>query len=169
MHGARFDDDAKLNSPVCWANEAPDEYMGYASRYEILEFLNAIYECRQSIARVLLRTSLEADGAVIAADVFELYREEVKWCGTLRNCIADLGGIPSHGKDRCYEDAMALRGLPERIAFVRAQQLELIPKIESIRPKVRADELYAHLDAMKRSIDGSSAQRGGPVIRRAPR
>jgi len=143
------DDDMKEpNSPVCAANEADAAYMGYASREEIIDFLNVLLEAERAGTRVMLKTSIEAKEPEMRELAASILRDEARWCAVLFDVLERLGAVASPRIGAFYDKAMAIADLRDRLAFVNKGQAWVVRKLTEMLPKVRDEELYRDLDAM---------------------
>ena len=141
----------ELSSPVCFAKNADETYMGYASREEILKVLNALLEAERAGARVTLRTSLEAAAPEIRTIAAAIHRDEAQWCAILLDAVRRLNGVPSPHTGAFYGKAMAISDLQDRLAFLNRGQAWVVKTLREVLPKIRDDELYRDLDAMLKS------------------
>lgn len=100
-------------SPVCYAADAYDAYMGYAPRDEIIAALNILLEAERAGAKVALASAKLGASAKRAAGVgagddsdgggltgyaplmLALRDDEARWCAMLSGHIRRLGGKPS--------------------------------------------------------------------------
>lgn len=141
--------DKPVASPTCAAREAPDGYMGFAERDELVAELNVLLEAERAGARVGARLIAQAkpDAEYIAL-AETIHDDEVKWCGVLFAALKDLGAIPSETVGDFYEKAMAIEGLEDRIAFVNRGQGWVVRKLETLLPRVRDDRLHGALREM---------------------
>ena len=138
----------KPSSPVCYAAEASDAYMGYADRDEILTALNELLEAERAGVRVALESSKSAD--------LEGYRElmqgvrddEAHWCAMLTRQIQRLGGSPSPKTGDFRAKAMAIADPLERLEFLNRGQAWVVRKLQKLMPRVRDDGLHTDLKAM---------------------
>ena len=145
------DDEAgerEASSPVCYANEADAAYMGYASREEIIEFLNELLEAERAGARVCLQTAREAFEPEIRALAQSIHGDEAHWCQVLLNAVQRLGGVPSERTGAFHDKAMAIADVASRLAFLNRGQNWVVRKLNEMLPKVRDEALYRELDAM---------------------
>src|SRR5207237_908286 len=53
--------EVELSSPACSMHEADDQYMGYASKDELITFLNELLEAERAGARVTLESARAAE------------------------------------------------------------------------------------------------------------
>ncbi len=138
----------ELSSPACWAHEADDAYMGYASRDELLAFLNELLEAERAGSRVTLRTAAEVSDAGTKALIEAVQRDEAHWCGVLMKAIQTLNGEASKRTGAFYEKAMAIPGLPERLAFLNRGQGWVVRKLREMLPRIRDDRIHHELAEM---------------------
>ena len=143
------DDDMKdSSSPVCSAKDADDAYMGYASREEIVEFLNVLLEAERAGARVTLSTTIEAAEPELRALAKSIHQDEAHWCGVLFGAVRRLGGVPSLRTGAFHDKAMAIVDLRMRLAFLNRGQEWVVHKLREMLPKVKDEELYGKLNEM---------------------
>lgn len=148
-------------SPVCYAGNADDAYMGYAGREEILFALNALLEAERAGARVALASMRDAEGAEHAALMRGIRADEARWCKMLSGQIRRLGGAPSRCCGAFHGKAMAIADPMERLAFLNRGQAWVVRKLVELMRVVRDDVLHADLARMREShhanIDGAAA------------
>lgn len=145
-------------SPTCYAREADDSYMGYASRDELLTFLNELLEAERAGARVTARTASDATDATTKALMRDIYRDEARWCAMLLKWIAQLEGEASLNVGAFYGKCMAIADLRERLAFLNRGQGWVAKKLREMLPKTRDDALYADFSAMLKSHEENIAR-----------
>jgi len=136
------------SSPVCYAHDADPAYMGYATRDELLAFLNEMLEAERAGARVALRSALDAQDEKLRGLLHDLHRDEAHWCALCLKWIGRLGGEASTDIGDFYEKAMAIPALADRAMFINRGQGWVVRKLRDMLPKVRDDTLYADLKAM---------------------
>jgi nitronate monooxygenase len=135
-------------SPVCYAKESGDAYAGYATRDELLAFLNELLEAERAGARITARSATEATDAATRALLREIQKDEARWCAMLLKRIAHLEGEASPRVGAFYEKCLAIPDLPARIAFINRGQGWVVKKLREMLPKVRDDGLHADFTAM---------------------
>lgn len=145
-------------SPACYAREADDAYMGYASRDELLAFLNELLEAERAGARVTARTSADATDDVTKALMRDIYRDEARWCAMLLKWIAHLQGEASPNVGAFYGKCMAIADLRERLAFLNRGQGWVAKKLREMLPKTRDDAMHADFTAMLKSHEENIAR-----------
>ena len=148
--GAEFADPvdtAEFSSPVCYAETAP-EYMGFATRDELLAALNELLEAERAGSRVCLRTAEEATDPDSRSLVENIQRDEAHWCAVLTKAILTLGATPSPRIGSFYEKAMAISTLPERLAFLNRGQGWVVKRLRELTPKVREHAIHRALSNM---------------------
>lgn len=138
----------KPSSPVCYAVEASDAYMGYADRDEILAALNELLEAERAGARVALDSSKAKDPAGYTELMRRVRKDEAHWCAMLARHIKCLGGTPSRKTGAFLGKAMAISDPNERLAFLNRGQAWVVRRLEKLMPHVRDDALHAGLKAM---------------------
>jgi Domain of unknown function (DUF6306) len=153
----RTDDDieVEVSSPVCSMYEADDAYMGYASKNELIAFLNELLEAERAGARATLESAPIAGSYRIAELLRTIQRDETRWCAMLSGHIKALGEVPSRRVDAFYGKAMAIGGLGDRIAFLNRGQRWVVRKLCEMLPRVRNDQLHADLYEMLRSHESN--------------
>ena len=85
---------AEPASPVCYAGEADDAYMGYADREELLAVLNELLEAERAGARVTLHSRKDAATPAMADLLKAIQADESRWCAMLHDQVERLGGVP---------------------------------------------------------------------------
>lgn len=162
----------KTASPVCYAADADDAYMGYAPRDEIIAALNMLLEAERAGAKVALAsaklvTSTERGGSAKratgpAADdvsnggglagygalMLSVRDDEARWCAMLSGHIQRLGGEPSPKTGDFHGKALAIADPLERLAFLNRGQAWVVRKLDELIRRVRDDGLHADLRAM---------------------
>lgn len=148
-------------SPVCYAADADDIYMGYAGRDEIIAALNELLEAERAGARVALASVGDATGPDHAAMMRTVRADEARWCAMLARQIRRLGGAPSRKCGAFHGKAMAIADPIERLAFLNRGQAWVVRKLADLIRRVRDDALHADLRAMADShqvnIDSAAA------------
>jgi len=139
------------SSPACLAHEADDAYMGYASREEIAAFLNELLEAERAGTGVALKSTEAAAGTRFAELMRDVHHDEARWCAMLLKQLKALDMPASTRIGAFQEKAMAIEGLPERIAFLNRGQGWVARKLREMMPKVRDDALHRDLAEMLRS------------------
>lgn len=153
--GTRDGSPPKFSSPACSMHEAPDSYMGYASKDELTAFLNEMLEAERAGARSTLE-SARAAGPGPLADLLRLVqRDEARWCAMLHRQIEALGGQPSPNTGAFHGKAMAIADLGERMAFINRGQGWVVKKLREILPRVRDADLHASLSEMLKSHEAN--------------
>ncbi len=158
VHADDPDSAPSSSSPVCYADEADDRYMGFATSDELLAVLNELLEAERAGARVTARTAAEASDAAMAELMKQVYADEARWCGMLLGWIRRLGGIPSNQVGAFYDKAMAIAGIAERAAFINRGQGWVVRKLREILAKVRDDRLHADLADMLKAHEENIAR-----------
>ena len=138
----------KPSSPVCYAADASDSYMGYADRDEILAALNELLEAERAGARVAAHSHRETSRATYDELMQDVGRDEAHWCAMLTQQIQLLGGQPSHQTGAFFAQAMAISDLVDRLVFLNRGQAWVVRKIERLLLRVRDDALHADLKEM---------------------
>lgn len=164
------DHDNEVNSPVCYARDADPAYMGYASRDELIGFLNTLLEAERAGARVTMESARAAHDSILAELLHAVHRDEARWCAMLIDQIARLGGIASTATGAFYDKAMAIADERERAAFLNRGQDWVSRKLREWLPRIHDDRLHAALQEMLASHDDNIARTqtvidsiGGPV------
>jgi nitronate monooxygenase len=158
-------EDAEPSSPVCYAGDADPVCMGYATRDELLAFLNEMLEAERAGARVALRASLETSDDKLRTLLHDVHRDEARWCALCLKWIGALDGKPSSRIGAFYEKAMGIPALPERIQFINRGQGWVVRKLREMLPKIRDDALHAELKAMLLSHE-ANIERANVVVSR---
>lgn len=139
------------SSPACLAHEADDAYMGYATRDELAAFLNELLEAERAGTGVALKSADAASGTPFFDLLRDVHRDEALWCAMLLRQLKALGAPASTRIGAFQEKAMAIEGLPERIAFLNRGQGWVVRKLLEMLPKVRDDALHRDLADMLQS------------------
>lgn len=138
----------ELSSPVCYAAQADDTYMGYASREEILAALNELLEAERAGAKVALASGKAMDADAYILLMRSLRTDEARWCAMLSRQIGRLGGMASRRTGAFHGKAMAIGDPLERLAFLNRGQAWVVRKLENLTPRVRDDSLHDDLKEM---------------------
>jgi nitronate monooxygenase len=133
----------ELSSPACWARDADEVYMGYASHSEITALLSALISAKRAGARLLLHTALETQHPVLRIDLLDRYRREADWRHRLTDLIHVQGGETEPLIDGCYQRAMKHTDLSGRLQILRDTQEPLLNACRAILPKIRDNALHA--------------------------
>ena len=144
-------EDQALASPVCYARDADDHYAGYATRDELLNFLNELLEAERAGARITARTASEATDPRMKLLMCDIQRGEAHWCAMLLKWIGHLKGEPSPRVGAFYEKCLAIPDLGERVAFINRSQAWVVRKLREAIPKTRDDAMHADFVAMLKS------------------
>jgi superfamily I DNA/RNA helicase len=139
------------SSPACLAHEADDAYMGYANKDEIAAFLNELLEAERAGTGVALKSADAAGGTPFVDLLRDVHRDEARWCAMLLRQLKAIGAPASRRIGAFQEKAMAIEGLPERIAFLNRGQGWVVKKLREMLPKVRDDSLHRDLAEMLQS------------------
>lgn len=138
-------------SPVCYASQGDDVYMGYAGRDEIAAALNALLEAERAGAQVTLESARATNDPAMIALIKAVHVDEAKWCGMLSAQIKRIGVLPSTHCGAFYEKAMAIADPHERLAFLNRGQAWVVRTLEELLPRVRDDILHVALNEMRAS------------------
>ncbi|SLK08879.1 DUF6306 domain-containing protein [Novosphingobium mathurense] len=138
----------KPASPVCYADEASDAYMGYAQRYEILDVLNGLLEVERACSRIALASSQLQETAGYHHLMVGIHDHAARWCGLLGRHIQSLGGYPSQKTDTFFKETMALSEPLERLTFFNLEQTQMVRRLEHLLPRIRDDVLHGDLKAL---------------------
>jgi len=136
------------SSPVCYAHEGSDIYMGFATRDELVAALNELLEAERAGARATLRRHRPADDREMAAFLVKVHGDEARWCGMLSAAIRMLGGKPSRRCGAFYGKVIAIADPAERLAFLNRGQAWVVRKLDALTPRVRDEALHASLREM---------------------
>jgi hypothetical protein len=155
----RTDDDStvEFSSPACSMHEADDTYLGYASKDELVTFLNELLEAEHAGARVTLESARAAGSGPIAELMRSIRRDEAHWCGMLADHLRALGAAPSPKVGAFYGKAMAIADLSDRITFLNRGQGWVVRKLRELLPRVRDNQLQKDLTQMLRSHETNIA------------
>lgn len=154
------------SSPVCYAADADDTYLGFASREEIVAGLNELLEAERAGARVALASAKAGGGPVYRELMLSVRSDEARWCAMLSRQIRRLGGTPTRATGAFYRKAMAIPDFRDRLAFLNRGQAWVVRKLEALMPRVRDDALHKELREMLVSHRGNIA-RADNVLQKA--
>ena len=146
------------SSPACFAHEADDTYMGYATKDELAAFLNELLEAERAGTGVALRSAQAAAGTKFADLLHDVHRDEARWCAMLLKQLKALGAPASTKIGAFQEKALAIDPLPERMAFLNRGQGWVVKKLREMLPKVRDDGLHHDLAEMLQSHEVNIAR-----------
>ena len=146
------------SSPACLAHEADDAYMGYATTDELAAFLNELLEAERAGTGVALRSGEAAVGTNFADLLRDVHHDEARWCAMLLKQLKVLGVPASTRIGAFQEKALAIPGLPERMAFLNRGQGWVVKKLREMLPKVRDDGLHRDLAEMLQSHEVNIAR-----------
>lgn len=157
------------SSPVCFAAEADAAYRGYASRDELVAFLNELLEAERAGAKVTLRMAEGAEDPKLKARVIAMHHDEAKWCAMLSAAIRCLRAEPSPRTGAFYEKVMAKGDLPGRLArldrgqrWVARRLREMLAKIEDERLRADLAEMLAAHERNIRLVEERGSHSGIP-------
>ncbi len=136
------------SSPICYASEASDAYMGYADRDQILTALNELLEAERAGARVALESSKAKEPAGYSELMQHVRKDEAHWCAMLTRQIQLLCGTPSRKTGAFRGKAMAIPEPLDRLSFLNRGQAWVVRKLEKLMPRIRDDALHADLKDM---------------------
>jgi nitronate monooxygenase len=159
-------EDAGSSSPVCYASQADDTYMGYADTAELVAELNILLEAERAGARVAARITADAADAELKALAMAIHADEVKWCRALFGALGDLRAEPSTKVGDFYDKAMAIEGVEARLAFVNQGQGWVVRKLRALVPRIRDSALHAVLSDMLRAHEVNIADANAALERR---
>jgi len=159
-------EDPELSSPVCYAGQADDTYMGYADAAELATELNVLLEAERAGARVAARLTADAADAELKVLAKGIHADEVRWCRALFDALGDLGAEPSTKVGDFYEKAMAIGGMEARLAFVNRGQGWVVRKLRALVPRIRDPALHAVLSEMLRAHEVNIASANAALERR---
>jgi hypothetical protein len=156
--------DIELSSPVCYAADAGDVYMGYLDRDGLVVELNILLEAERAGARVAARLVSQAGPPELKALAQLIRRDEVRWCKMLIGALETLGATPSDATGGFYDQAMAIPDVVERLVFVNRGQAWVVRRLKTLLPKVRADVLHADLLGMLAAHDHNITQAQSALV-----
>ena len=139
------------SSPVCYAGDADDVYMGYAGRDEILAGLNELLEAERAGAKVALASARMPGLPSYIGLMRQIRSDEAKWCAMLSREIKRLAATPSRKTGAFYGKALAIPDPAERLAFLNRGQAWVVRKLEALLPRIRHDLLHEALREMLES------------------
>ena len=157
----------ETSSPVCYAGQADDAYMGYAPRAELIAALNTLLEAERAGARVAARLVSESRDAELKALSTVIHTDEVHWCKALFQALVALGAEPSLEVGGFYEKAMAIADIEARLAFVNRGQGWVVRELRGLVPRVRDDTLHDVLQQMLQAHERNIAMAAEALRTRA--
>lgn len=148
------------SSPVCYASEADDAYMGYATRDELVASLIELLEAERAGAYVA-RASLRDAPPEMAALLKSIAADEARWCAMLSAQLRRLNATLSRKRGPFAAKAMTIAAPYDRLAFLNRGQNWVVRKLTDLLPKVRDDTLHTALREMLQGhADNISAAAG---------
>jgi nitronate monooxygenase len=155
-------------TPVCYAGEASDLYMGFAEPDELARELNILLEAERAGAQVaasLVAATSDPERKRLAKVI---RADEVRWCRALTRALAALPAPASDKVGDFYGKAMAIPDWEARLAFVNRGQGWVVRKLRELLPRVRDDGLHAVLQEMlaahERNIESAEQALAGHVV-----
>ena len=161
-------EDREPSSPVCYASQADDAYMGFADAAELTAELNILLEAERAGARVAARIAADASDAGLKALARVIHADEVKWCRALFGALSDLKAEPSKTVGDFYDNAMAIEGVEARLAFVNRGQGWVVRRLRALVPRLRDARLHGVLGEMLRAHELNIASANQALARRVP-
>jgi len=147
-----------VSSPVCYADEAGEAYVGYLDRESLIAELNTLLEAERAGARVAAHLVSDAERPELKALARVIQRDEVRWCKMLIGALQTLEATPSKDVGGFYDKAMAIPDVEARFILVNRGQAWVVRKLKTLLPKVRADRLRADLIGMLAAHDHNISQ-----------
>jgi hypothetical protein len=139
---------AEVSSPVCYAHEAADGYMGFLDHDALVEQLNVLLEAERAGAQVGAHLEADAGDPELKALARIIRADEARWCRMLIEALKALDAEPSQAVGAFFGKAMAISDVEARIAFVNRGQGWVVRKLTEMLPQVRDDGLHASLREM---------------------
>lgn len=135
----------EVSSPVCYAGEAGDAYMGYLDRNSLILELNTLLEAERAGARVAAHLVADAKRPELKALGERIQKDEFRWCKMLTAALRTLRATPSQTVGGFYDQAMAISDVEARFVFVNRGQAWVVRKLKTLLPKVRDNQLHGEL------------------------
>ena len=126
----------------------------FAERDELVGELNTLLEAERAGARVAARLVADAAEPDLRDLARVIHADEVRWCRELFAALVGLQAEPSLKVGGFYENAMAIKDVKARLAFVNRGQGWVVRKLRELLPRVRDDGLHATLRQMLDLVDG---------------
>lgn len=136
-------------SPVCYAGQGCDLYMGYAPVAELIERLNQLIEAERAGNRVAKSFHRAAGAGPARAFLKRLQSDEAGWCAMLCDHVQRLGGTPSPETGAFFAKALAVEGDAQRLAFLNRGQAWVVRALDDLTPRVRDEQLHGDLKRMR--------------------
>jgi len=125
-------------------------------RDDLLRLLNLLLECERAGAKVAILCSGEAQDTVLDSVLFEVGRDEGRFCGMLTRHIERLGGTASRETGAFYQRLRAIPDQSERLVLLKRGQEWVVrtlnEALSSIRDASLADDLREMRDVHARNI-----------------
>lgn len=135
----------EVSSPVCYAAEAGDAYLGFLDRDTLIAELNILLEAERAGARVAAHLVADARRLELKSLGEKIRNDEYRWCKMLAGALRTLQATPSDAVGGFYDQAMAISDVEARFVFVNRGQAWVVRKLKAIIPKVRDDQLHGEL------------------------
>lgn len=157
-------------SPPCFMHQLDPSYLGYSSRTDTLALLNELLEGERAGARGVGEMGRQAAGEQARTALFEIARDEARFCAMLIRHISRFSGTPSRVTGAFHEKLSAVESLDERLdllnrgrGWVVRRLREAIPRIADL--PLRAD-LQEMLEVHQRNTEQCTALRRGRGAKR---
>lgn len=157
------------SSPVCYADQAGERYMGHLEPNELIEALTELLEAERAGARIGVRLVQAAEDPDATALAGTIRRDEARWCRMLADTLRRLGVEPSPRVGDFYDKVMTIEGFDARLALVNRGQAWVVRKLTDLLPKIRDDRLHADLRAMLEAHAGNIELTDNALARRSRR
>ncbi|KWH00247.1 2-nitropropane dioxygenase [Burkholderia cepacia] len=119
-----------------------------AQRDALLALLNELLEAERAGARVASETATEIDDPELHRLVAGIRQDEAHGCAVLVDAIRSLDATPTHATGAFYEQAMAIDGLAERLAFLNRGQRWVVRKLQALLPTLVQPDMHHALTQM---------------------
>jgi hypothetical protein len=165
---AGVDDDDDPNSegcfasPPCFMHELDPAWLGFASRDEVLAWLNELLEGERAGARGVAELAAGTEGEPHAI-LRDIAQDEASFCAMLAGHIRRLGATPSGRTGSFYDKLSAAQG-DARLDLLDRGQAWVVRKLDEIMPRIHDDGLRADLARM-RDVHVSNIERCRSVPR----
>ncbi len=157
----------EVSSAPCYAHGASATYMGFAERDELIAELNTLLEAERAGARVAARLVTDAAEPDLRDLARLIHADELRWCRELFAALVGLKAEPSLNVGGFYENAMAIKDVKARLAFVNRGQGWVVRKLRELSPRVRDDGLHATLRRMLEAHQANIARTEETLVRGA--
>ena len=147
----------RFTSPVCYADEANDVYMGYLNQDEAIRLLGDLMLASRAIARAALTLIVDA-GPEWSSFLATLHRVETRWSRQLRLAVTHMGAVPPPDVDDIYEHIMRLADPIDRFAATRDALQCVVAELDALVSRIRDETHREWLRVLRADLRAFIAQ-----------